>query len=621
MSLPASLLRVLRRGRRNVGRLLGRRGPDFVYSRRYQLDLQGAAVDPLRGERILSFLDASGLLSKQALHAAAPASFRHLRRVHTDDYLDALNRPGALTSIVGLSIGDEQTQRILETQRFMVGGTLQATALALGSKGMAVNLGGGLHHAFAAKGERFCVFNDAAVAIHEVRARGFSGPILIIDLDLHDGDGIRSIFAEDPTVHTFSIHNLTTSDERGRRAVAATVLELPGEVTDEVYLDTLRRHLPPVVASVRPDLVFYLAGCDPAAGDSIGNWKISANGMLERDLFVAELVRGGPRKPPLVVLLAGGYGHGAWRYSARFFSALLNRGQPLELPDFEESTLLRYRRVAQETADHELTGGAAGATAHDDWGLTTDDILPMGSGLQRPIRFLGFYTQQGLELALERSGLLERLRSRGFAEPTVEMELGNPAGDTVRIYGDRDRRELLIETRLRVDRREIPGMALLRIEWLLLQNPRVPFTPERPPLPGQKHPGLGLLPDIVALLIVACDRLQLDGLLMVPSHYHTATQSRKHLRLIHPEHEALVRELQKALAGLSLSAASTAVAEGRVIHATTGEGFVWRPMPMVIPVSEALREHLNEAEYQRKVGEAAGSYDFRLMEKEPRPTG
>jgi acetoin utilization deacetylase AcuC-like enzyme len=622
VSFPASLLRVLRRGRRNMGRLLGRRGPDFVYSRRYQLDLPGAAVDPLRGERILSFLDASGLLSERALHAAAPASFRHLRRVHTDDYLDSLNRPGALTSIVGLAIGDEQTQRILETQRLMVGGTLQATALALGSKGVAVNLGGGLHHAFAGKGERFCVFNDAAVAIHEVRARGFAGPILIVDLDLHDGDGTRSIFAEDPTIHTFSIHNLTTSDERGRRAVAATVLELPGEVTDDVYLDTLRGHLPPVFASVRPDLVFYFAGCDPAAGDAIGNWKISADGMLERDLFVAELVRGGTRRPPLVVLLAGGYGHRAWRYSARFFSALLHHGQPLELPDFEESTLQRYRWVAQEIADHELTGGAAGETAHDDWGLTADDILPMGSGLQRPTRFLGFYTRQGLELTLERSGILDRLRSRGFAEPTVEMELGNPAGDTLRVYGDRDRRELLLETRLRVDRRQLPGMALLRIEWLLLQNPRAPFTPDRPRLPGQKHPGLGLLPDIIALLIVACDRMQLDGLLFVPSHYHTATQGRKHLRLIHPENEALVQALQKALAGLSLSEASTAVAEGRLVHARTGESLVWRPMPMVIPVSAALREHLDEAEYRKKVAETAGSYDFRLVEpQEPRPTG
>jgi acetoin utilization deacetylase AcuC-like enzyme len=611
VNLPAAVLRTLRRGRQSFGRLLGRRGPDFVYSRRYQLDLQGAAVDPLRGERVLSFLDAAGLLSAEAVHFAHPVTFRHLRRVHTDDYLDALNRPGALTSIVGLSIGDEQTERILETQRAMAGGTLIATGLALSSKGIAINLGGGLHHAFAGKGERFCVFNDVAVAVCELRARGFNGRILIVDLDLHDGDGTRSIFADDPSVHTFSIHNLTTSDERGRRAVAATVIELPGEVRDDLYLDTLRRHLPPACDSVRPDLVFYLAGCDPAADDHLGNWKITPEGMLERDLFVLHLLRGGSRKPPLVVALAGGYGHGAWRYSARFFSALMRRGQPLELPDFEESTLLRYRRVAQETASHELTGDGPA----DDWGLTMEDILPMGAGILRPTRFLGFYSGQGLELALERSGILDRLRSRGFAEPTVEMELGNPAGDTVRIYGDRDHHELLIEARLFIDRRELPGMALLRIEWLLLQNPRLPFTVDRPRLPGQKYPGLGLLTDIIALLIVACDRLQLDGLLFVPSHFHTASQGRKHLRFVHPEHDGLIRALDKALAGLNLAEATNAVATQRVVDARTGRKFEWRPMPMVLPVSTALNERLNDGEYQKKAEESAAGYEFRLEER------
>ncbi len=610
MSVASFLLRTLRRGRRKVGRLLGRHGPDFVYSRRYQLDLPGALVDPLRGERILSFLDAAGLLAPAAVHTAAPASYRHLRRVHADDYLDTLSQPGSLTTVVGLVISDDQTERIVETQRVMVGGTLLATALALASKGIAVNLGGGLHHAFAAKGERFCLFNDVAVAIAELRARGFTGKVLIVDLDLHDGDGTRSIFAEDPSVHTFSIHNLTTSDERGRRAVEATVLELPGEVTDGLYLDTLRRHLPPVWDRVRPELVFYLAGCDPAADDALGNWKISPAGLLERDRFVARLVRGGVRRPPLVVLLAGGYGHHSWRPSARFFSCLLHHGKPLPLPDFEESTVLRYRRVAQETSSSELTG----EPAVDDWGLTLEDILPSTAGMHRPTRFLGFYSRQGLELALERSGLLDRLRSRGFADPVIELELGNPAGDTLRIYGERGdkaHRDLLIETRLAIDRRELPGLSLLRIEWLLLQNPRLPFTPERPRLPGQKHPGLGLLPDVIALFVVACDRLQLDGLLFVPSHYHTASQGRKHLRFVHPEHEALLRGLEKTLHGMHLGEATHAVASGRLTDTHTGEPFTWRAMPMVLPVTPALHTYLNEAEYQRKV-EEAGPYEFRL---------
>src|SRR5262249_51142427 len=157
-----------------------------------------------------------------------------------------------------LDLTDRQAERIVDAQRTMVGGTLLATGLAVQSKGVGVNLGGGLHHAFAYKGERFCLFNDVAVAIAELRARGIVAPVLGVALDLHAGDGTRSIFAEDPTVHTFSIHNLSTPDERGLRAVAATSVEMPGELTDASYLTALRQHLPPVVEAFRPGIVFYV---------------------------------------------------------------------------------------------------------------------------------------------------------------------------------------------------------------------------------------------------------------------------------------------------------------------------------------------------------------------------
>lgn len=607
MSPTRPLARTLRRGRR---RLLGLFGPapvDFTYSPRYQLDLPGGVNDPLRGERILSFLDATGLLAERTVHAAHPASFRHLRRVHTDEYLEALHRPGALTQIVGFSLSDEQTERVLEAQRHMVGGTLLAAALALRSRGIAVNLGGGLHHAFACKGERFCVFHDVAVAIAELRARGVLVPILIVDLDLHDGDGTRSIFAEDPTVHTFSIHNLSTPDERGRNAVASTVVELPGEVGDEEYLAAVRLHLPPVFETFRPELVFYVAGCDPAGDDRIGNWKVSAAGMLERDRCVLSCVRGRTRRLPLVIVLGGGYGRDAWRYSARFLSSLLNRGKALEPPGFAESTLMRYRRIARGISAQELTGEASA----EDWGITVEDLGTLG-GMHRPARLLDYYTRAGLELAMERTGFLDGLRGRGFEEPTIDLDVSNPAGDTVRVFGDRRQRELLVETRVLVDRHEIPGLALLRIEWLLLQNPRARFTPERPRLPGQQHPGLGVLSEVIALLILACDRLQLDGLLFVPAYYHTACQGRRFLRFVHPDDEARMRSLEKALSSLPLAAASHAVAEGRVADARTGEPFAWTPMPMVLPVSERLRKRVLGEEYERQVAEAAPRYEFRL---------
>ncbi|HYN21366.1 MAG TPA: histone deacetylase [Thermoanaerobaculia bacterium] len=594
--------RWLRRGRR---RLLLRPRVDFVYSRRYQLELAGATYDPIRGERILTFLDSAGLLDRRSVQRPEPASFRHLRRVHTDEYLDSLHQPGTLTSVIGFPVPEESADRILETQRVMVGGTLLATHLALESRSIAVNLGGGLHHAFASKGERFCVFNDVAVAIADLRAAGFEKKILVVDLDLHDGDGTRAIFAADPTVHTFSIHNQTNG---GMDAVEATIVELQGAVQDEAYLEAVRGILPRLMDKVRPALVFYLAGCDPADDDQIGNWKISEKGMLERDQFVASCMKAPEGRLPLVVVLAGGYGLNAWRYSARFLSALVNRGRLVEPPTTEEITLVRYRQLARDIAPHELTG----EPSEGDFGLTADDILPGFAAMHRPRRFLGYYSNQGMELALGRPGVLDRIRSLGFSHPTLEFELDNPAGDTVRLFGDQRKTELLVEARVRIDRATVPDAALLRIEWLLMQNPRARFTPQRPRLPGQKRPGLGMLPDIMALLIIACDRLQLDGVLFVPSHFHTASQGRKYLRFLHPADEAFLRALEGALAGLPLPEATHAVEQKRVVNARTGRFVPWRTMPMVFPVSERLKAKVAGEEYEKQVAVEAAELELGL---------
>jgi acetoin utilization deacetylase AcuC-like enzyme len=583
---------------------------DFVYSMRYQLELPGLLYDPRRGEQILAFLDSTGLLGRRALHAPVPATFRQLRRIHTDDYLDSLNLPGALNRIAGLTLPEALSDRALAAQRFMVGGTLKAAALALKSGGIAVNLGGGLHHAFAGKGERFCIYNDVAAAIAELRAGGFAGRVLVVDLDVHDGDGTRAIFSHDPQVHTFSIHNRTSAPaDTAEDAVEATAIELGFGVGDAAYLDAVRSSLPPVFAAFQPAMVFYLAGTDPAAGDQIGDWKISAAGLLERDRFVLDCARG-DRQLPLVIVLAGGYGLNAWRYSARFFSALLNRGQALEPPSTEEALLIRYRRLAQELEPHELTGEPRGS---NDWGLTEDDIAGSLGGPHGPRRFLDYYSPQGLELALERAGLLDRVRALGFEHPAMEIDLDNPTGDTVRLFGDAHRRELLIEARARIDRGALPGLALLRIEWLLLQNPRGEFTADRPRLPGQNHPGLGMSQDVVALLILACDRLQLDGLVFVPAHYHSASQSRKWLRFLDPADEGVFRALQQALHGLPLSEAARAVSENRVVDAGTGEPFIWHPMPMGLPVTDRFRTLVDGEEYKRTVDEEAQRHAFRVL--------
>lgn len=595
--------------RRLAGRGLAPRAR-FVFSPRYRLELPGVAADAQRGERILTFLAATGLVERRRVHAPEPATFHQLHRVHADDYLDGLGRPGSLLPILGLDLPDPYPDRVLEMQRAMTGGTVRAARLAL-AEGVAVNLGGGFHHAFAARGERFCLFNDVAVAVAQARDEGFDEPVLVVDLDVHDGDGTRALFLDDPSVSTLSIHNRTTPGVgEGPRAVA---VELGGEVGDLRYLAAVREHLPPLLAAARPGLAFYLAGCDPAADDEIGDWKITPEAMLARDRFVFEHLLGGERRVPTVVLLAGGYGQAAWRYSARALSWLL-AGSAVEPPSTAELTLDRYRAVMERIAPHELTGepgeGAAPREAGDDWGLTEDDLAVLG-GVRARSRFLGYYSCQGLELTLERVGLFDRLRERGFT-PRLELDLDNPGGETLRLYGAPQGRELLMELRARIHRAAVPGLALLRIEWLLLQNPRAAFTAERPALPGQRHPGLGILADVMSLLVLACGRLRLDGIVLVPAHYHTAIQGRRLLRFVSPEHEGRFQALVASFAGVPLPEASAAIDGGRVRDAATGLPLRWEPMPMLLPVSDLAREQVFGEEYERRAAAAAGASRFEL---------
>ncbi len=610
----------LRRALRRLSRSLAGSALQVVYEPRYALDLSGVGHDARRGERILGFLAAEGLIGSDDVLRPEPMSFHDLRRVHADDYLEALGRPGALVPILGFAPADGLAEAFLEAQRVMAGGTRLALDLALGfappgggsaarrpSAGPgrpAVNLGGGFHHAYRERGERFCAFNDVAAAIASLRSRGYEGTILIIDLDLHDGDGTRSILAGDPRTHTLSIHNLTSAPECDN----STVVELGSGVEDGEYLAVLRKTLPPLAERIAPDLAIYLAGSDPAADDAIGDWRITPEGMLARDRFVVEQLRSLKSPPRLAIVLAGGYGTGAWRYPARFL-AWLASGREIEPPGSEEALLLRFRALTSTLSPHQLTAeddagkpstGASGEEI-DDWRLTADDLAPApGTGLGKPSRFLGFYSRSGVELALERAGLLERLRARGYGRPTIELDLGQPAGDMARLYGDAGKRELLMEIRARLDRRLLPGVPLLHLEWLLLQDPRASFPPGASGLPGQQYPGLGLLAEVMALLVAACDRLSLEGISFVPSYYHLAAKGRRLLRFLDPDDEARIASLEAALGGRPLAEATRQVAEGRVVDAETGAPFAWRPMVMILPTSEALAARFEDPEYERR---------------------
>jgi len=591
------------RGLRRAWLRLRVRGVPAVYSPRYQQGVWAVPIDPLRGMKVLAVLDDAGVLPAGALSEPRPASLHNVLRVHGGEYLRALQDGEPLGRILGAPVSKRDAESVLDLHRLMLGGTIQATRLALRLGGTAFHLGGGFHHALPDQGMGFCVFNDVAVAIARLRARGYGEPILVVDLDLHDGNGTRSIFARDPTVHTLSVHN---EHWGSTEAVADTSVALGSGVDDERYLSTLREVLPPVVEGFRPGLVFYLAGTDVAHDDALGNWRVSDAGVQARDRLVTDLVH--PR--PMVVVLAGGYGNRAWRHSARYLLRLAS-GRDLELPDDEEMTLARMRRLS--AAFHDPRAAA------DDrpFSLTEEDLAALQPSYALPPRFLGSLSRQAVELQLERLGILALIRARGYRRPRVEVAAGDRSGDTLRVVCEDGRpEELLVEMRVGRSRSAVPGFEVLAVEWLLLQNPRAQFSLRRPRLPGQQHPGLGLLKDVLGWLVVNCEEQRLDGVAFVAMHYHIAVQSRRLVRLVRPEDEARVRALEAVFDGLTLAEAAAALAENRVVS-DGGAPFPWQPAACVLPVSEALREQLSGAGYEEAVRRESARLALRVLGRSP----
>ena len=183
---------MLRRIRRNLPWVSQSR-VQWVYSDRYNLDMSFPTADALRSQRLVSYLEREGILRSGDLHRARRTTMRHLLRVHDLNYLRSLETAKGISRVLGMPIDQGQIDELLLWQRAMVGGTMLAARLALRDGITLVNLGGGLHHARADRGQGYCLFNDVAVAIHFLRGRWlFHERILVVDLDVHDGDGTRS---------------------------------------------------------------------------------------------------------------------------------------------------------------------------------------------------------------------------------------------------------------------------------------------------------------------------------------------------------------------------------------------------------------------------------------------
>ena len=246
-------------------------------------------------------LRVAGIIGDDQLLEPGEAALDDLRLVHTEPYLAQL-AAGSLDAAAVRKIGVPWSPALWRRSRLAVQGTLMAARAAL-EDGLAANLAGGTHHAFQGHGEGFCVLNDVAVAIRVLRRDAGPGRALVVDLDVHQGNGTAAIFAGDADVFTFSMHGERNYPTRKMRSTLD--VGLADGVGDDEYLEVLRRSLDGILAAFTPDIVFYLAGVDPARGDRYGRLALSDEGLRQRERCVLDTCVS--RGLPVVITIAGGY--------------------------------------------------------------------------------------------------------------------------------------------------------------------------------------------------------------------------------------------------------------------------------------------------------------------------
>ncbi len=248
-----------------------------------------------------AILLAEGLITERDVVAPTEVSRGDLLLVHTHEYVEQMF-VGALQPETAKRLGFPWSPTLLRRARLAVQGTIEASHRAL-EDSISANLAGGTHHSFADRGEGYCTFHDVAVAIRVLQREGRVERALVVDLDVHQGNGTASIFEQDESVFTFSMHGARNFPLRKERSDLD--VELADGTGDEEYLTQLEQHLPTCFERARPEIVMYVAGVDVAAGDKFGRLALTKSGIGARDRVVLEACRA--RGVPLCIVPAGGY--------------------------------------------------------------------------------------------------------------------------------------------------------------------------------------------------------------------------------------------------------------------------------------------------------------------------
>jgi len=272
-----------------------------IWSPEYEVDIGPHVFPTLKYRLVKERLIADGTLAEADFVRPRPSDHADLARVHTGEYLRKI-RDDDLSPAEKVRLEVPFSPQLREAMVLCCGGTIECGLRAL-ADGLCVHLGGGFHHAFATHGEGFCLLNDVAVAARALLADGAVARVAVVDLDVHHGNGTAAIFAADPAVRTFSMHQ--RNNYPAVKPSGDCDLGLDDGTPDEVYLGLLEEHLAPMLHDHQPGLVFYLAGADPYRDDLLGGLGLTIGGLRRRDRLVFETCR--RRGAAVAVTLAGGY--------------------------------------------------------------------------------------------------------------------------------------------------------------------------------------------------------------------------------------------------------------------------------------------------------------------------
>lgn len=543
-----------------LGKFIGQTVPVY-YDPAYRLPLPAfegrLGGEPRRADFVAWYCQDLPQLARCELRTPEPIRYEDLLRIHPSEYLDSLHQGDVLARIFASDPTELPADEVLSSVRLGCGGTLLGARWVLAHGGAAINLHGGFHHAARSHGSGLCVFNDLAVALAVLRAEGFSGQVVILDLDAHPPDGTADCLRDDPKCF---IGSLSGSDWGPLPGVDETVL--PEGCGDQQYLTALSALLARMPV---PDLALVIAGGDVLLGDRLGLLGLSLAGARERDLRIVAALG----DCPTVWLPGGGYSEQAWKVLAGTVLAVAAQSSAPVLDDYDPLRS-RFATIAQDLSPTALRGG-------DE--LTDDDLADLlGAPIPRR-RLLDYYTTEGLEYGLTRYGIVPFLRRLGYGHFRIQIQRTQAGGDTMHLYGRAPdgSEHLLIDCA--VEKQQVAGEPVLYVHWLSLRNPLARFSDRRPQLPGQTAPGLGVAREMVEVLGRVASRLSLHGVAYRPAYFHTAYPARHHFRFVAPDRQGRFLALIRDLSHLPLLEASSVLAEGRV--RLCGRPYKWEADEMV----------------------------------------